>query len=178
MSEETDRRENGGERAAAPATHPFDALPFPSPGDRIRADDFKALSRGLLLVRDAFALSGALFGQALGQAKQALAAQQFAVQRVMSVFGTELGGMEDPSLDNRKVIQVVPLDLGTRQVAVVVTEAVESRRFAPNLLGLTYGEASERLRAILGDVTLPGAPMSASEVEGLSLAEAKAALFQ
>ena len=96
----------------------------------------------------------------------------------MSVFGTVLDDVNDESLDNRKVIQVAPLELGTRRIAVILTEAVETRRFAPNLIGLTYKEASERLRSILGDVTFPSTPMNAPELEGFSVAEAVEELSQ
>ncbi len=163
--------------AAAPAPmagpSPFEELPFPSPGDRIRADDFKKLSLGLRIIYDAYLLSSALFGRNFSEAKLVLAAQQYQVSRVMSVFGTEISDPADTSLDNRKVIQVAPVALGERRVTVVLTEAVDTRRFAPNLLGLTYRDASERLRALLGDVSLPGTPPSAWQLVGLSLADAK-----
>jgi hypothetical protein len=151
----------------------LETLPFPNPGDRIRADDIKALSSSLLLIRDAFALSGALFGQTFGQAKLVLGAQGYQVRQVMTVFGTQIENMEDESLDNRKVIQAIPVELGIRDVAVILTEAVETRRFAPNLLGLTYEAASERLQGVLGDVTYPSTPVTASQLVGLTLAEAK-----
>jgi hypothetical protein len=156
--------------------NPFQELPFPSPGDRIKADDFKKLSQGLQMIYDAYALSSALFGRTFGEAKLALASQQYFVRRVMSVFGTEIGDPADASLDNRKVIQVLPMLLGERHVMVILTEAVETRRFAPNLLGLSYREASERLRAVLGEITFPTTPMSASQLVGLTLTEAKAVL--
>jgi hypothetical protein len=54
-----------------------------------------------------------------------------------------------------------------------LTEAVETRRFAPNLLGLSYREASERLRSTLGDITYPVSSMPANQLVGLTLAEAK-----
>lgn len=156
-----------------PSENAFTDLPFPNPGDRIRAEDFRALSSSLLVVRDAFALSGALFGQSLSEARSVLTAQQLRISRVMTVFGTEIDNLDDPSLDNRKVIQVLPLNLGEPDVAVVVTEAVETRRFAPNLLGLSYREASERLRNIMGDVTFPSGPMNVSQLVGKTLAEAQ-----
>lgn len=157
----------------APANNPFKDLPFPSPGDRIRADDFKQLSQSLKVIHEASLLSGALFGRSFGEAKQVLAAQQYAVSRVMSVFGSEIDSLSDTTLDARKVVQVVPVELGERGVAVVVTEAVETRRFAPNLLGLSYREAAERLQAMLGDLTFPSAPMTVSQLVGLTLAEAR-----
>jgi hypothetical protein len=163
---------------SAPTSDPFEVLPFPNPGDRIRADDFKALSQSLLLIRDVFSLSGALFGQNFGQAKLLLAAQHYEIRRVMTVFGAEIEQENDTSLDNRKVMQVLPIQLGTSQVAIIVTEAVETRRFAPNLLGLTYGEASERLRSILGDVTFPSMSTNATQPVGLTLAQAQELLSQ
>lgn len=158
----------------APSDNPFDSLPLPSPGDRIKADDFKKLAQALMLVRDAWQLSASLMGREFGDAKQALVAQQYLIQSVMSVFGHEIVDLDDPSLDSRKVIQVVPLDLGEKDVAVVVTEAVETRRTVPNLLNLTYEEASERLEGVMGDITIPSDSQSASQLVGLTLAQAKA----
>jgi hypothetical protein len=158
----------------APAANPFASLPFPSAGDRIKADDFKKLSQSLMVVRDAWQLSGSLLGRTFGEAKQALTSQQYLIQRVMSVFGNEIEDLGDPSLDGRKVIQVVPIELGGKSVAVVVTEAVETRRTVPNLLNLTYAEASERLHGVMGDVTVPSSGMTATQLVGLSLEQAKA----
>lgn len=159
--------------AAAPETNPLTALPFPNPGDRIRADDFRSLSQSLVLIRNTFALSGSLLGRPFSQARSVLEAGNYHIVMVMSVFGTIIENLEDPSLDNRKVIQVLPVSLGTPQVVVVLTEAVETRRFAPNLIGLTHKEASERLRNILGDVTFPSVSKTAGQLVGLSLAEAQ-----
>ena len=161
---------------SAPGQNPLDALPFPNPGDRIRADDFKSLSQSLLLVRDAFRLSGILFGRAFAEAKLALEAQQYVITRVMTVFGTEIENLDEPSLDNRKVIQVMPADLGEPEIVVVVTEVVETRRFAPNLIGLNQKDASDRLRNILGDITFPGKPMEMPDLENLTIAEAQSLL--
>lgn len=158
----------------APAENTFSNLPFPQAGDRIKAEDFRRLSQSLVLIRDALSLSASLLGRTFGEAKQALVSQQYEIQRVMSVFGTELAQLGDPSLDGRKVIQVVPIELGTRAVAVVLTEAVETRRSVPNLLNLTYREASERLQGVLGDVSVPSNPMTASQLVGLTLDQAKA----
>jgi hypothetical protein len=158
----------------APAENTFDSLPFPSPGDRIKAEDFKRLSQSLMLIHDALMLSASLLGRTFAEAKQALVSQQYEIQRVMSVFGNEVAQLEDASLDGRKVIQVIPLELGTKGVAVVLTEAVETRRSVPNLLNLTYSEASERLHGILGDVSVPSNPMTAQQLVGLSLDQAKA----
>ena len=159
-----------------PAGNPFAALPFRSPGDRIKADDFNALARGLQVISDLYALSGALFGVAFAQAKLHLASQRFEVLRVMTVFGTEIDTPTDSTLDNRKVIQLVPVGLGERRVMVVVTEAVETRRFAPNLLGLNYRAALERHGAVLGEVTFPTTPTNAAPLVGRSLKDARQAL--
>ena len=158
----------------APAENTFADLPFPSPGDRIKAEDFKRLSQSLMLIHDALMLSASLLGRTFAEAKQALVSQQYEIQRVMSVFGNELAQLGDASLDGRKVIQVIPLELGTKGVAVVLTEAVETRRSVPNLMNLTYREASERLHGILGDVSVPSNPMTAQQLVGLSLDQAKA----
>lgn len=163
---------------AGSTTNPFQGLPSPSPGDRIKADDFKQLSQSLKVIYDVFSLSSSLFGSKFGEVKVALASQQYKISKVMSVFGTEIDDMDDESLDNRKVIQIVPVELGERQVVVVVTEAVETRRFMPNLLGLTHKEASERLRNVLGDITYPSTPVSVSQLVGLSLAEAQKRLSE
>ena len=158
----------------APAENSFANLPFPSPGDRIKAEDFKRLSQSLMLIHDAWMLSASLLGRSFAEAKQALVSQQYEIQRVMSVFGNEVAQLDDASLDGRKVIQVIPLELGTKGVAVVLTEAVETRRTVPNLMNLTYSEASERLHGILGDVSVPSNPMTAQQLVGLSLDQAKA----
>jgi hypothetical protein len=157
----------------APENNPLNALPFPVPGDRIKADDFKLLSQSLRVIHDAYQLSGALFGRSFGEVKQVLAAQQYVIATVMSVFGTELNQADDGALDERKVVQVMPVKLGERNVNIVLTEAVETRRFAPNLIGLSYAEANERLRASLGDITFPASSMPATQLVGMTLAQAK-----
>jgi hypothetical protein len=162
--------------AAPGADSPLAALPFPSPGDRIKADDFKTLSRSLRLVQDAYALSSALSGRSFGEAKLALAAQQYQVLRAMSVFGAAVDDPSDTSLDQRRVLQVVPVTLGAPQVLVLVTEAVDTRRFAPNLIGLTYREAAERLRALFGDADRGSGPISTPQLVGLTLAQAREVL--
>jgi hypothetical protein len=96
----------------------------------------------------------------------------------MTVFGTELDDLAAPDLDNRKVIHVSPVLLGERRLRVVVTEAVETRRFAPNLLGLTYRESLERLQAVLGEMTFPTTPVNASQLVGLTIKEAKQTLLE
>jgi hypothetical protein len=87
----------------------------------------------------------------------------------------ELDNLGDASFDGRKVIQVLPVTLGERQLSVVVTEAVDTRRFVPNLLGLTYQEAQERLRALVGDVAQTGAPPMAPQLIGGTLDQAQQA---
>jgi hypothetical protein len=157
---------------AAP-TSPFAELPFPSPGDRIKADDFRRLAQALQVLADVYALSGATFGHPFGQVKLALAAQQYEVARVVSVHGVELTDPDDASLDGRRVIQVMPLVLGERRVSVVVTETVaDTQVYMPDLTGLTYGQAVERLRAQLGEAGTRGGPMVVPDLTGLTLTEA------
>jgi hypothetical protein len=158
----------------APAENIFSTLPFPQAGERIKSEDFRKLSQSLRLIHDAWMLSASLLGRTFAEAKLALVSQQYQIQRVMSVFGNEVTDLADPSLDSRKVIQVVPLELGTRAVAVVLTEAIETRRSVPNLMNLTYREAQERLHGVLGDVSVPSNPMTATQLVGLSLQQAKA----
>ncbi|HEU5098946.1 MAG TPA: hypothetical protein VFU22_08005 [Roseiflexaceae bacterium] len=160
----------------APGVNPFTDLPMPSPGDRIKSDDFKKLSQSLRIVYDSYVLSGALFGRSFGEAKMALISQNYEIVKIMTVFGAEIDDLENTSLDSRKVVQVSPAVLGERRVVVVLTEAVDTRRFAPNLLGLTYKEGVERLSALLGDTTSAGPPINAAELVGLSLAAAKDAI--
>ena len=159
----------------APGSNPFPGLPFPSPGDRIKADDFKALSQALTIIADMTILSGSLCGHPFGAAKMALVSQGYQIVRVISVFGAELDNLGDASLDSRKVIQVLPVMLGERQLVVVVTEAVDTRRFVPNLLGLTYQEAQERLRVLVGDMAQAGAPPIAPPLIGITLDQAQQA---
>jgi hypothetical protein len=162
----------------APPTNPFASLPFRSPGDRIKADDFNALTKCLQIIGDAYMLSGVLFGVPFSQAKLQLASQRYEIARVMTVFGAVISAQVDASLDSRKVIQVVPSVLGEQRVMIVVTEAVETRRLAPNLLGLTYGDALERQRAVFGEGTFPTTPMNAPPLVGHSLREAQQLLNQ
>jgi hypothetical protein len=158
------------------ADNPLAALPFPSPGDRIKADDFKTLSRSLRLLQDAYSLSSALSGRSFGEAKLALAAQQYQVLRAMSVFGAAVDDPNDASLDQRRVLLVAPVALGTPHVLVLVSEAVDTRRFAPNLIGLSYREAAERLRALFGDADPGSVPISTPQLVGLTLAQAREVL--
>src|SRR5688500_10223525 len=80
---------------AAPVINPFASLPFRSPGDRIKADDFNALAKGLQIIGDAYVLAGALFGVPFGQAKLQLTSQQYEIERVMTVFGAEVSAQAD-----------------------------------------------------------------------------------
>jgi hypothetical protein len=157
---------------------PFAHLPFPSPGDRIKADDFKALSQSLNIIYNMVVLSGSLFGFTFAEAKAALTAQRYSIQRVMTVFGNELTNLADTSLDSRKVVQVVPVAPGDPRVMVVVTEAVDTRRIAPNLVGLTYRDAASRIQTLLADVTITGNPPSAPQLTGLTLTGAQQSFFQ
>jgi hypothetical protein len=157
--------------------NPFDSLPFPQPGDRIRADDFKTLSKALKLIADMTSLSASLFGKTFGEAKTALLAHGYQFARVMSVFGVEINDLSDASLDARKVVQVVPAELGHHELTVVVTEAVDTRRFAPNLIGLSFPQAQESIRSLVGDIP-PGSgpPPPVPQLVGLGLGDAQQAL--
>jgi hypothetical protein len=166
---------------AAPAgtlSNPFTELPFPSPGDRIKSDDIKKLSQSLRILYDAFTLSSMLQSHTFGKARLALNAQQYQIERVITVFGTVLSNPDDTSLDSHKVLQVIPVELGQRQVTVVVTEAVETRRFAPNLSGLTYRDATERVRLLMGDLIrgIPAKPVP--PITNLTLRQAREQLTQ
>ena len=163
---------------APPTDSPFAHLPFPSPGDRIKADDFKALSQSLNILYNMVVLSASLFGTTFAEAKAALGGQRYSVQRVMTVFGNEITNLSDTSLDSRKVIQVVPAAPGSPQVLVVVTEAVDTRRFAPNLVGLTYRDAASRIQTLLADIPITGAPPAAPQLSGLTLTDAQQNFFK
>jgi hypothetical protein len=156
----------------APPANPFADLTFPSPGDRIKAEDFRRLSQALRILSDTYALAGATFGHPLGQVRLALAAQQYEIARVVSVYGSEPIDPNDTSLDDRKVLEVTPLVLGERRVAIVVTEAADTRRYMPNVVGLTYSQAAEQIRAQLGDVIARGGPIVVPPLEGLTVSEA------
>jgi hypothetical protein len=161
---------------AAPATNPFAELPFPAPGDRIKADDFKKLSQSLKIVAGLALLSAQLFGRTFGEARVLLVGQGYGIARVMSVFGNEPGGPTDTSFDNRRVIQVVPATLGERNVLVLVSEAVETRRFAPNFtaggVSYNYRQAVETMRSVLGEAGMSGLPMESPNLVQRTLAEA------
>jgi hypothetical protein len=161
---------------SAPGASPFSSLPNPSPGDPIRSEDFRKLSLALRMIYDAYALSSALFGRSYGEARLTLVSQQYQIRRAMTVFGTELANPADSGLDSRRLIQVIPVTLGERNVDIILSEAVETRKFAPNLIGLTYQEATEKLKAYLGDVA-PGAPaMKAPALVNLTLEAARKTL--
>ena len=157
---------------AAPVETPFDKLPFPSPGDRIKADDFKAISQSLTMLYDLFVLTSNLFGRPYSEVRLVLGSRGYQLGRVITVFGNEITDLNDTSLDQRKVIQVIPAAPGTPVVMLVLTEAVDTRRFAPNLIGADYRTAAARIQSLLGDVPLQGAPPSAPDLQGLSLSEA------
>jgi len=161
------------EQPGSNGNNPFKELPYPSPGDRIKADDFKKLSQSLQILYDIHLLSSTLCGRDFGEVKLALVTQQYEIQRVMSVFGTEIGSLEDEKLDQRKVIQVLPVEPGEPQVIVILTEAVETRRTVPNLLGKTYKDAAAIVRSALGDGTYPAVPIDMKDLMGYSLAEVK-----
>jgi hypothetical protein len=157
----------------APGSNPFKELPYPNPGDRIKADDYKKLSQSLKIIYDIYRLSGTLFGRSFGEAKLVLRSHQYEIQGVMTVFGTETGSLDDEKLDHRKVIQVLPVEPGEPRVIVILTEAVEIRRTVPKLIGKTYKEAREILGSALGDVAFPAAPMTTPDLIGASLSEVK-----
>lgn len=159
-----------------PSASPFGSLPNPSPGEPIRAEDFRKLSSALHIIFDAYALSSTLFGRSYGEARLALTTQQYQIHRAMTVFGTELANPADTTLDSRRVIQVIPVILGERSLDIILSEAVETRKFAPNLIGLTYQEAIEKLNAYLGDVALGGPAPRAPTLVNLSLDAAKKAV--
>ncbi|BBH71860.1 hypothetical protein ACTI_85450 [Actinoplanes sp. OR16] len=159
-----------------PATDPFAALPYPSPGDRIRAEDFTRLSQSLRIVADCAQIAAQLFGRTFGEARTVLAGQGYGITRVMSVLGNEPAGPDDTSFDTRRVISVLPVALGGRDVVAVVSETVDTRRFAPDLssaaVSYTYRQAVETMRSVLGEAGLAGLPMATPELRGRSLAEA------
>jgi hypothetical protein len=154
------------------AENPFQQLPQPNPGDRIKADDFRLFSRCLAAIQNACMLSATLFGRTLAEARPMLAAQQLTIERVMSVFGTMLSNTGDAELEQRRIVQVSPVAYGERRVLVVVSEAVETRRLTPNLMNLTYAEASERLRAAVGDATFPQMSVRVGQLVGATLGDA------
>ena len=159
----------------APADDPFASLPYPNPGDSIKSDDFRMLSKSLKLLQDTFNLSGALVGSDFGEAKQRLADRNYQIVQVLTVYGKEMSP-EDPSLEERKIVQVVPKTLGGTSVAVVVTEAAATHRTMPRLTGMTPEKATEHLRSVLADLPLSGQPIEVPNLVGMSLTEAKKGL--
>jgi hypothetical protein len=156
----------------APVESPFDKLPFPSPGDRIKSDDFKALSQSLKQLYDLVVLSSTLFGQSYGDARLLLASRGYQIGRVVTVFGNEIANLADTSLDARKVLQIVPAAPGHPVVMLVLTEGVDTRRFMPNLVNMNYGGTQSYIKSLLGDVTIQGAPPATPQLVGLGLNEA------
>jgi len=155
-----------------PDDNPFNHLPFPTPGDRVRSDDFRQLSLCLQLVQASSQLSAALFGQTLSAARPFLQAQGRVLARVMTVFGTVLEDPNDTTLDERRIMQVLPVIIGEPEVQVIVSEAVETRRLSPSLIGLRYPAATGALSASIGQGTIAAAPIRAPELLGRSLGEA------
>ncbi len=154
------------------ADNPFQHLPQPNPGDRIKSDDFRVYSQCLAALQSACMLSATLFGRTLAEARPLIAAQQLTIERVMSVFGTMMSSAADPALEQRRVVQVSPVAFGERRLLVVVSEAVETRRLTPNLMGLPYAEASQRIRAAVGDATFPQMSVRAGQLVGATLGDA------
>jgi len=155
-----------------PDDNPFNHLPFPTPGDRVRSDDFRQLSLCLQLVQASSQLSAALFGQTLSAARPFLQAQGRVLARVMTVFGNVLEDPNDTTLDERRIMQVLPVVIGEPEVQVIVSEAVETRRLSPSLIGLRYPAATSALSASIGQGTIAAAPIRAPELLGRSLGEA------
>jgi len=160
----------------ASADNPFGALPWPSPGDRIRADDFRMLSRALSVLYEVQTLAGTLNGRRFAEAKVALAAQHYQIQQALTVFGTAASDPGDASLDDRLVLHIASVVPGERRVLVLLTEAVDTRQLMPNLLGVTYRDAADRLRVLLGEPAPGATPISVPQLVGLPLGEARAAL--
>jgi hypothetical protein len=156
----------------APAESPFDKLPFPSPGDRIKADDFKALSQSVRMLYDLFVLSSTLFGLPYGDVRLMLASRGYRISRVITVFGNEITNLADTSLDARKVLQAAPAEPGRPEVTLVLSEATDTRRFMPNLQNMSYRTAQSYIQTLLGDVALQGAPPTAPQLTGMDLSNA------
>ena len=156
----------------APAENPFDKLPFPSPGDRIKADDFKALSQSLKMLYDLVVLSSTLFGQSYGDVRLILGSRGYQIGRVITVFGNEITNIADTTLDARKVLQIVPAAPGHPVVMLVLTEGVDTRRFMPNLVNMNYRSAQSYIQSLLGDVTIQGPPPSTPQLVGVALSDA------
>jgi len=160
--------------------NPFKNLPVDEIGEAkpIKAGHVQKIYDSLKIIYDTYSLTGEVFGQSFGEAKRTIAAKDYRIQKIMTVFGKEIDNQEEESMDDRKVIQVLPTELGEQDVAVILTEVVKTQRLMPNLEGLTYEEASERLRETLSDVTLPSSPVRAPELVDLSLSKAKQKLLE
>jgi hypothetical protein len=159
-----------------PDENPFNHLPFPAPGDRIRADDFRQLSLCLQLVQASTQLSAALFGQTVAAARPFLAAQGRVLARIMSVFGSVLDDPSDTSFDQRVIMMVLPVVIGEPEVQVIVSEAVETRRLAPDLRSNNYAAAEAALRASIGQGTIAASPTRVPSVTNITLADAIASV--
>jgi len=159
-----------------PDENPFNHLPFPAPGDRIRADDFRQLSSCLQLIQASTQLSAALFGQTVAAARPFLAAQGRVLSRILSVFGTVLEDATNTSFDQRVIMMVLPVVIGEPEVQVIVSEEVETRRLTPNLVDLNYAAADGALRASIGQGTVAASPTRVPNVTGIALADAIASL--
>jgi hypothetical protein len=155
-----------------PDDNPFNHLPFPAPGDRIRAEDFRQLSLCLQLVQATSLLSAALFGQTLSAARPFLAAQGRTLTRIMTVFGTVLDDPNNTSLDQRPIIQVLPVIIGEPEVQVIVSEAVETRRLSPSLVGFNYETAARTLSSSIGQGAIAAAPTRVPSLTDIALGDA------
>jgi len=154
-----------------PDDNPFNHLPFPTPGERIRSDDFRQLSLCLQLVQATSQLAAALFGQTLAAARPFLQAQGRVLARVMTVFGTVLDDPNDTRLDDRRIMQVLPVVIGEPEVQVIVSEAVETRRLSPSLMGLKYADAASALSASIGQGITAATPVRAPSLVGHTLGD-------
>lgn len=157
----------------APVESPFDKLPFPSPGDRVKADDFKALSASIKMLYDLFVLTSTLFGRPYAEVRLILNSRGYQIGRVLTVFGNEITDPADTSLDARLVLQIVPAAPGHPVVMLVLSEAVDTRQFFPNLtMGMTYNQAVQKIAEQIGTAQQPGGPIQTPQLIGLSLKDA------
>jgi hypothetical protein len=152
-----------------PDDNPFNHLPFPTPGERIRSDDFRQLSSCLQLIQASTQLAAGLFGETLAAARPFLEAQGRVLARVMTVFGTVLQHPNETTLDDRRIMMVLPVVIGEPEVQVIVSEAVETRRLSPSLIGLRYPDATSALSASIGQGTIATAPVRAPTLVGNTL---------
>jgi hypothetical protein len=155
----------------APATNAFEHLPFPSSGERIKAEDFRALSQALRIIYEHSVLAGTLFGRTFAEAKLLLAQQQYVIGGVTSVLGATLADAGDATLDGRTVVGVVPAPLGERRILIVLSEAVDQRRYMPDLTAApTLRDAQQVLIQRVG-LDRTATPPAAPNYVGLSLAD-------